>query len=74
MHCLIIGICIIGNFMTKLPNAKTLQVVKDLIGCGISKGHIKSAYKLQGHRDGTATACPGDTLYTLIKTWTNYGG
>lgn len=45
------------------------QAVKNLIACGISGGKIQTNYKLLGHRQTKATACPGDKLYQEIKTW-----
>jgi N-acetylmuramoyl-L-alanine amidase len=54
-----IGICVIGNFMTILPNSAAQNAVKSLIQCGVELGRIKVSYQLKGHRDGSATACPG---------------
>ena len=54
-----IGICIIGTFKTTPPNALALKAVQDLIACGVSRGYLKSAYILKGHRQVTATDCPG---------------
>lgn len=67
-----IGICIIGTFTSQLPNAAALNAVKSLIDCGVTEGKIKSDYKLFGHRQVKATACPGDSLYTEIKTWPHW--
>lgn len=69
----LLGICFIGTFFNKLPNDLAIKAVQDLIDCGVERGTIKRNYLLQGHRDGTATDCPGDTLYNYIKTWNNYG-
>lgn len=60
--------------MTVLPNSVAQNAVKDLIQCGVDRGTIKRTYQLKGHRDGGATACPGDQFYNLIKTWTNFSG
>lgn len=45
------------------------QAIKDLIACGVSGGKISSTYKLLGHRQTKATACPGAKLFKEIKTW-----
>ncbi|KAF2891552.1 hypothetical protein ILUMI_14621, partial [Ignelater luminosus] len=67
-----IGICVIGTFTSKLPNAVALKAVKDLISCGVSQGKIKTGYKLLGHRQAKATECPGNKFYEEIKTWPNW--
>ncbi|XP_059161421.1 peptidoglycan recognition protein 1-like [Physella acuta] len=66
------GFCFIGNFMSKLPTAAALQAAKDMIACGVTLGKIQPNYTLRGHRDMVSTQCPGDTLYTEIKTWPHY--
>ncbi|RNA10805.1 peptidoglycan-recognition SC2-like [Brachionus plicatilis] len=68
-----IGICIIGDFTSRLPNSLALNAVKNLIECGVSLGKIKPTYSLRGHRDSSATECPGNTLYTEIRKWAQYG-
>jgi N-acetylmuramoyl-L-alanine amidase len=67
------GISIIGNFMNAVPNRKALDAVKKLIACG-QPSRISSSYSLHGHRDGVCTQCPGDKLYSLIKTWPRFKG
>ena len=65
-----IGICLIGNFVSVAPNALALKAAQDLIACGVSRGFIKSAYILKGHRQVTSTTCPGQftnkTFYKLF--------
>ncbi|KAF4525890.1 hypothetical protein B566_EDAN015175 [Ephemera danica] len=56
----------------RVPNNAALDAGKQLIQCGVSNGYIRSAYSLYGHRQVTATECPGDALYAEIQTWTNY--
>ena len=67
------GICFIGTFFNQLPNNLALDAAKDIISCGVERGTIKVNYLLQGHRDGSVTDCPGDSLYNYIRTWANYG-
>ena len=48
-----------GDFSTKAPNAAAQTAVKALIACGVELGYIRAAYTLKGHRQVTATTCPG---------------
>ncbi|CAL7950367.1 unnamed protein product [Xylocopa violacea] len=67
-----IGICIIGNFVGHNPNAAAIKAAQDLISYGVAIGKIQENYTLLGHRQTTATICPGDSLYELIKTWPHW--
>ncbi|XP_070572362.1 peptidoglycan-recognition protein SC2-like [Ptychodera flava] len=67
------GISYFGNFNNALPNEKALNAGQQLIDCGVSQNHIKSNYRLLGHRDVSATECPGHLLYDEIRTWPRYG-
>uniref|UniRef100_A0A8W8NS38 Uncharacterized protein n=1 Tax=Magallana gigas TaxID=29159 RepID=A0A8W8NS38_MAGGI len=67
-----LGFCVMGNFMTHAPNDMAINAVKSLIHCGVQMGKITHNYVLKGHRDVGQTACPGDKLYALIKTWPHY--
>jgi hypothetical protein len=53
--------------MTVVPNRAAQNAVKALIQCGIDRGTIKRTYQLKGHRDGSATGCPGDLFYNKSK-------
>lgn len=61
-------------FLAKLPNTAALNVTKELIECGIEMNKIRpgNGYKLLGHRQASATDCPGQSLYDEIKTWPRY--
>jgi peptidoglycan recognition protein len=67
-----IGICVMGDYRTRVPNSLAQNAVKALIQCGKEKGILKSTYTLKGHRDGCSTECPGQSFYNLIRTWPNY--
>ena len=54
------------------PNLAVLNAGQTLIQCGINNGHIASNRRVAGHRDVGATACPGNALYPIIRTWPNY--
>ncbi len=72
LSCLSPGLCVIGDFSDHVPNTKALDALKQLIQCGVDNGKIRSDYILYGHRDVTATTCPGDKFYELIQTWPHY--
>jgi N-acetylmuramoyl-L-alanine amidase len=55
----------LGTFSTGLPNSLALSAAQTLIQCGVERGYIKSAYTLKGHRDGSATECPGSFIDLL---------
>ncbi|XP_041366403.1 peptidoglycan recognition protein 1-like [Gigantopelta aegis] len=67
-----LGFCMIGNFQDRLPNQAALDTLQKLIECGKAHGKLQSNYVLRGHRDMGTTACPGQRLYDLIKTWPHY--
>ncbi|XP_073453972.1 peptidoglycan-recognition protein SC2-like [Aquarana catesbeiana] len=67
-----IGINLIGTFTSSNPTTAAQNAAKNLISCGVTKGYIKSAYILKGHRNVTATECPGNTFYNTLKTWPRF--
>ncbi len=72
------GVCMLGNFQEREPTEAALAALADLLtwksadrgldplaaarhpASGLTLSHIS------GHRDGCATACPGDLLYPLL--------
>lgn len=65
------GIAIIGNFQYRLPNTAALNAVKALIACAQPR-YLRTWYSLYGHRDTKSTSCPGNRLYSEIKTWPRF--
>jgi hypothetical protein len=70
------GICVLGNYQEVRPTQASLNSVKDLLTWKCYKDQINpfgranhpdingsALQRLAGHRDGCATACPGDSLY-----------
>jgi N-acetyl-anhydromuramyl-L-alanine amidase AmpD len=58
-----LGICLEGNFEIEKPTEKQIQSVTDLVK------YLRKKYgdfKLVGHRDLNATACPGQYLYSNL--------
>lgn len=66
------GTSVIGTYMTKLPNDKALNALRNVIACGVQLGKMLPGYRLYGHRDAEQTDCPGDTMYKEIQTWPQY--
>ncbi|KAL4711872.1 hypothetical protein ACJJTC_006041 [Scirpophaga incertulas] len=67
-----VGICLIGDWRTEVPPAKQLQTTKELIEYGVSKGFIRSDYKLMGHQQVMPTECPGGALFNTISKWDHF--
>lgn len=56
----------------KTPPNVQLAAAQELIGKGVDLNKIKPLYKLVGHRQVTATKCPGDKLQDVIKHWPHF--
>lgn len=67
-----IGICVIGDWMEKIPPKNQLDTVKNLIDYGVQEGKIIKNYTLIGHRQVRKTECPGTKFYNEISTWPHY--
>lgn len=61
------GICFAGNFETQHPTVEALEAARALIHEGVQRGYVSRPFKLGGHRDTKATACPGKNLYPLVS-------
>jgi N-acetylmuramoyl-L-alanine amidase len=89
------GICVLGNYMETSPTNESLKSLKHVLVWKCVKSGIDPLNSLphpssfspklksiSGHRDGCATACPGDSLYLLLagmrsdiyQQWLNCGG
>ncbi|GCB67849.1 hypothetical protein scyTo_0000784 [Scyliorhinus torazame] len=68
-----LGISIMGNFTSVVPNSKALNAAQSLIQCSASRGYLSSVYILKGHRQLRPTNCPGNALYQVIQTWPRWG-
>nr|AKE92867.1 PGRP-FD1 [Anatolica polita] len=69
-----LGLAIIGNFTSDLPNKKQIQSAKDFIQCGVEMGELDINYKLFGARQVSSTASPGLKLYREIQNWPHFTG
>jgi len=74
------GICMLGNFMNDFPSDSCLNSLESLLSwkafkeqmdvMGKSRHPDQSSPFLEhicGHRDGCATACPGDSAFTVLN-------
>ena len=67
-----IGFCFMGNFMTVLPPAAALNTAQAFVICSRDWGRLTTTYRLMGHRQDVATACPGDALFNNIRGWPRF--
>ncbi|XP_026740604.1 peptidoglycan-recognition protein LB-like [Trichoplusia ni] len=67
-----IGICLIGDWREELPPQPQLETTKALIADGVRLGKVSPDYKLIGHNQVMATACPGTALSEEISTWEHF--
>lgn len=62
-----------NGFIDALPPKNMLDLTKGLISYAVENGYLLSDYTLYGHRQVRATTCPGDALFSEIKTWPHFG-
>lgn len=71
------GVCLLGNFMETAPAPAALKKLAELLSWETYKEKLDplgvgmhpanpSLPVIAGHRNGCATACPGDYLYALL--------
>lgn len=60
------GIAAQGNFMTNDPSDELVNGIAKTIKKGIKQKRIRPTATIRGHRDVSATACPGDKLYRKL--------
>ena len=69
------GICVLGNFTATAPQPAAVGALVDLLGwrsgeleltateTGLHSSSGLDLHRVSGHRDGCATACPGEVFY-----------
>jgi len=67
-----VAVSVIGDYTSRVPNAVAQSAIVNIFNCAIQQGILASNYEMFGHRDAGCTACPGDQLYALIRTWPQY--
>jgi hypothetical protein len=72
------GVCMLGNYTSIEPSDKALHTLEELLawncteknldplGAGFHASSGLTLHRISGHRDGCATACPGDAFYPLL--------
>jgi len=65
---------IFGDFTLRDPSVEAMELVLQLIECGLSLNKISQVYVLHGHADAICTQCPGNSFYRTVQTWPRYGG
>ncbi|CAH0605751.1 unnamed protein product [Chrysodeixis includens] len=67
-----IGITFIGNYNNDKPTQKSLDALKQLLRCGVERGHLTANYHIVGHRQLISTESPGRKLYNEIRRWDHF--
>ncbi|XP_072034690.1 peptidoglycan recognition protein 1-like [Amphiura filiformis] len=68
-----IGISIMGDFTTVIPDKIATDTVQALIKCAVERGKLSPDFILYGHRQGrNGTTCPGDALFKEIQSWPHW--
>uniref|UniRef100_A0A670KH03 Peptidoglycan recognition protein 2 n=1 Tax=Podarcis muralis TaxID=64176 RepID=A0A670KH03_PODMU len=67
------GISFIGDYMEALPDAQSMELVKNnFIKCAVRGSKLQANYTIHGHRQMGNTLCPGDRLFKEIQTWKGF--
>uniref|UniRef100_A0A674NIU8 Peptidoglycan recognition protein 5 n=1 Tax=Takifugu rubripes TaxID=31033 RepID=A0A674NIU8_TAKRU len=61
-----LGIAFMGNFNNDTPSSEAVLSVRQLLHSGVSQGFLCPDFALMGHRDLSATECPGANLYAAL--------
>ncbi|SPP74324.1 peptidoglycan-recognition protein SC2 [Drosophila guanche] len=67
-----IGISFLGNYNSDKITSAQITAAKGLLADAVSRGQIVSGYTLYGHRQVSATECPGTNIWNEIRTWSNW--
>lgn len=67
-----IGISFLGNYNYNTATSAMISAAKGILADAVSRGQIVSGYTLYGHRQVSATECPGTTLWNEIRGWSNW--
>jgi len=60
-----IGICVTGNFEENDPTPDQMEALAELV-LSVSEGYEIPPERVLGHRDVSATLCPGERLYKQL--------
>ena len=63
-----IGICVTGNTSQEPPNKLQLESLWEKLKLLMEEYNLERS-SVYGHRDFSATECPGDMLYAILQQW-----
>ncbi|XP_008412532.1 N-acetylmuramoyl-L-alanine amidase-like [Poecilia reticulata] len=68
------GVSIIGNYTAALPSRHAMDLLRNHLAlCAVNGGGLTGNYTIQGHRQVVNyTACPGDALFSEIRSWEHF--
>ncbi|XP_076027266.1 N-acetylmuramoyl-L-alanine amidase-like [Genypterus blacodes] len=67
------GVSIIGNYTAALPTRHSMDLLRHrLVRCAVDGGMLAVNFTIQGHRQVTSTACPGDAFFSEISSWERF--
>ncbi|XP_028260489.1 N-acetylmuramoyl-L-alanine amidase [Parambassis ranga] len=68
------GVSIIGNYTATLPSRHAMDLLRHhLVRCAVNRGGLAATFTIHGHRQVVNyTKCPGDALFSEIKTWEHF--
>jgi N-acetylmuramoyl-L-alanine amidase len=61
-----VGVAFVMDAEATEPTAEAMQACQDLLAFGVLGNHIAPGFEVRGHRDFTATKCPGARLYVRL--------
>ncbi|KOB71942.1 Peptidoglycan recognition protein SA [Operophtera brumata] len=54
------------------PTQEALDAARNLIKCGVEKGHLSPQYHVVAHKQLIATESPGRKLYSEVRRWPDW--
>ncbi|XP_070683879.1 N-acetylmuramoyl-L-alanine amidase-like [Pempheris klunzingeri] len=68
------GVSIIGNYTATLPSRHAMDLLRHrLVQCAVDGGRLAANFTIHGHRQVVNyTTCPGDALFSEIRTWEHF--
>ncbi|XP_068144620.1 peptidoglycan-recognition protein SC1a [Drosophila tropicalis] len=67
-----IGISFLGNFNWDTLEPNMIASAKELLQDAVNRGQLSSGYVLYGHRQVSATECPGTNIWNEIRSWSHW--
>ncbi|XP_069553299.1 N-acetylmuramoyl-L-alanine amidase-like [Brachyistius frenatus] len=68
------GVSIIGNYTASLPSRHAMDLLRHrLVRCAVDGGGLVANFTIHGHRQVVNyTTCPGDALFSEIRSWEHF--